>query len=95
VDNVVYLVLRDDLIVSLKVSHIELLVAAWQVDLLIADISSDHIIFTDNFAKCIDKGYTNLTLATGNKNFSSMLNKIKDSYEYLPKHERSSADRRG
>lgn len=74
-NNIVDFVFSNYLFIALSISHIELLIAARKVNLLIADICSNNIFLSNNFAESINEGNTNLSLAAGNKDFSTMLYK--------------------
>ena len=72
-DNIVNLVLSYNLFIALSICHIKLLIAAWQIDLLVANICSNNILLSNNLAQGINEGYTNLSLAPGNKDLPAML----------------------
>jgi len=61
--DVVSLGLLDEAVIALLVSHIELLVFTWEVELLVCAIACYDSVGTELFDKCIDEGDSDLTLA--------------------------------
>ena len=62
--DVVDLVVLDHVVVLGLVSHVEPLIAARQVELLLCDICSDYLLRAQLLAKLMDQGHTDLTLAS-------------------------------
>ena len=74
-DDIVDLVLSNDFVIAFEVCHIELFVPAGEIYLLIADISCNHIFLPNNVAQSVYERDANLTFATGNEYFSTILYK--------------------
>ena len=62
--NVVDFVVLDHDVVLGLVSHVELFIAARQVELLLCDICSDYLLRAQLLAKLMDQWHSDLTLAS-------------------------------
>jgi hypothetical protein len=81
--NVINLILLDDLLIALAISHIKLLIPARQRHLLVTHIGSDHIVLAYHIAQCLYKRHSDLSLAASHQNSSPFLYRLTVSSQVL------------